>query len=227
MRGLSRGRVNLMGRPESDARPRPFPAAFGRRRVLGPAFLLLLALLLAAPAKAQTRPPLEAAGALDFARSLLAEGDGFGAVGECRRFLYFFPDDPRAGEARQLLTRAEETVRRSPEAGPPELFRGRTEPAPAFSPASRLVRLYQTRLWTFKLSGLAVFQVPTSASYPPTSRYALEAIARHGDLMGVFMTVDRLMRNVTHINQPPFVYARGRRLHYDPVEANDYWWASK
>jgi hypothetical protein len=51
-------------------------------------------------------------------------------------------------------------------------------------------------------------------------------MARHGDLMGVFMTVDRLMRNVTHVNQPPFVYSHGRRLHYDPVEANDGWWSS-
>jgi putative component of membrane protein insertase Oxa1/YidC/SpoIIIJ protein YidD len=189
--------------------------------------LLLLALLLAASAKAQAAPPLEAAGALDFARSLLAEGDGFAAAGECRRFLNFFPDDPRAGEARRLLAQAAETARRSPQSGPPDFIHGRSVPAPAFSPAYALVRFYQTRLWTFKLSGLAAFQVPTSASYPPTSRYALEAIARHGDLMGAFMTVDRLMRNVTHINQPPFVYSRGRRLHYDPVEANDYWWASR
>ena len=194
-----------------------------------PAFsrlLLLLILFMAASVRAQAGPPFEAAGALDFARALLAEGDGFNAAGECRRFLFFFPDDPRAGEARRLLAQAEETARRSPEAGPPELFRGRPVPAPAFSPASGLVRFYQTRLWTFKLSGLTVFQVPTSASYPPTSRYSLEAMARHGDLMGVFMTVDRLMRNVTHVNQPPFVYSHGRRLHYDPVEANDGWWSS-
>lgn len=188
--------------------------------------ILLLALALVVPSQAQAGPPLEALRALDFARVLLAEGDGFSAAGECRRFLHFFPDDPRAGEARQLLAQAGETARRSPEAGPPEFTHGRPVAPPPFSPASALVRFYQTRLWTFKLSGLSVFQVPTSASYPPTSRYSLEAIARHGDLMGIFMTVDRLMRNVTHVNQPPFVYASGRRLHYDPVEANDVWWSS-
>jgi len=181
---------------------------------------------LARPVAAKDPPPLDAARALDFAQALLAEGNGFEAAGECRRFLYFFPDDPRAAEARALLSRADEMARRSPKSGPPELAPARRPTAPSFSPAYSFVRFYQTRLWTFKPGSLASLRVPRSASYPPTSRYALEAIRRHGDFMGAFMTVDRLIRNVTHISRPPFVYDHGRRLHYDPVEANDYWWSS-
>jgi hypothetical protein len=37
------------------------------------------------------------------------------------------------------------------------------------------------------------------------------------------MAVDRLWREVTTMGTPPLVRSHRGLLHYDPLEANDYW----
>ncbi len=59
---------------------------------------------------------------------------------------------------------------------------------------------------------------------PSCSRYAESAFARHGWIIGWFMTTDRLMRcgyDETHLS--PTIRKDGRTLTLDPVEANDFW----
>jgi hypothetical protein len=41
--------------------------------------------------------------------------------------------------------------------------------------------------------------------------------------MGTFMFIDRFFREFTTVGTPPQVRRHGRSLHYDPLEANDYW----
>lgn len=64
---------------------------------------------------------------------------------------------------------------------------------------------------------------PRCPMYPTCSTYALQALAKHGPLTGVFLTVDRLYReNDPHEQQKPIV-KWGYVRFYDPLENNDFW----
>ena len=58
---------------------------------------------------------------------------------------------------------------------------------------------------------------------PHCSAYALMALEKHGPLTGLMMTFDRLIRcGNDEIHLSPEVFVNGRRLTYDPVEANEW-----
>lgn len=63
---------------------------------------------------------------------------------------------------------------------------------------------------------------------PSCSAYGMEAVKRHGILLGLPMAAERIMRN--HQPENPARYPlsdfNGRYLYLDPVEANDFWWAA-
>jgi len=156
-------------------------------------------------------------GPLEFAQVLLRDKDYFGAIGEAKRFIYSHPGDPRIGQARRIienaLSQANNTAR--PSFDP---WRFNSPPAaskPPSGPAVGFVRFYQNHLRTFRVSGCP--------SYPSCSEYTLEAMAKHGAVMGTFMFVDRLFREVSTAGTPPLVRQQGKILHYDPLSANDYW----
>ena len=64
--------------------------------------------------------------------------------------------------------------------------------------------------------------------YPTCSAYGLHAIEKHGVLIGIPMTAERVMRD--HSPNDPARYPlrehRGQFYYWDPVESNDKWWAS-
>lgn len=63
------------------------------------------------------------------------------------------------------------------------------------------------------------------AMYPTCSQYCMEAIKKHGSLLGWIMCSDRLMRDggdETKLSTP--VWINGKRRSYDPVKNNDFWW---
>lgn len=67
---------------------------------------------------------------------------------------------------------------------------------------------------------------PRCRMYPTCSAYALEALDKHGPLLGAMMTVDRLF----HESDPrehrhPIQFGNRLRFH-DPVENNDFWISS-
>lgn len=63
------------------------------------------------------------------------------------------------------------------------------------------------------------------AMYPSCSKYALDAIRRHGSIIGWVMTCDRLMRcGLDETRHTPPVRVGQRILSSDPVENNDFWW---
>jgi hypothetical protein len=63
--------------------------------------------------------------------------------------------------------------------------------------------------------------------HPTCSRYSVDAIRKHGVVMGVILTADRLMHEGDEIRQVPVVKVYDSYRYYDPVENNDFWWAQK
>jgi uncharacterized protein len=61
------------------------------------------------------------------------------------------------------------------------------------------------------------------AMYPTCSAYSLQALRKHGPLMGVFLTVDRLYHEGDPIEQQHPINKWGYIRFYDPLENNDWW----
>jgi uncharacterized protein len=60
--------------------------------------------------------------------------------------------------------------------------------------------------------------------YPTCSQYSLEAVRKHGVLVGLVMTFDRLIHESDEIRRAPQVKVYDSNRYYDPVENNDFWW---
>lgn len=175
-------------------------------RMLTALLVIVLIFLGGVPAWAQDTAAPESPSLFEYAQSLYHEGDPFRAEGELKRFLYFHPQDARADEARELLNTIQATLESQ-----------KTDSPASGSAGSSAVGFYQSHLRTFRS--------PDSScpSYPSCSEYAQKAMDKHGTVMGSFMFVDRFWREATTAGKPPYVYNNGRKLHYDPLEANDYW----
>lgn len=65
---------------------------------------------------------------------------------------------------------------------------------------------------------------PRCPMYPTCSSYSLQALRKHGPLLGVFQTVDRLYRegDAEHEHRQP-VNKWGYVRFYDPLKQNDFW----
>ncbi len=59
--------------------------------------------------------------------------------------------------------------------------------------------------------------------YPTCSGYARQALHKHGPLLGMFMTADRLMHEGDPIEQQEPIIKWGYRRFYDPLSYNDFW----
>jgi uncharacterized protein len=66
---------------------------------------------------------------------------------------------------------------------------------------------------------------PRSVMYPTASGFLGQAVAKHGLLIGMMMTTDRLLHEWDEQKRVPRVVKYGISRAYDPVEANDFWWA--
>jgi putative membrane protein insertion efficiency factor len=85
--------------------------------------------------------------------------------------------------------------------------------------AERLLRFYQKYI-----SPVDGDRCP---SYPTCSQYGLEAVRKHGALLGLVMTFDRLIHESDEIRSAPLVRVGESYRYYDPVENNDFWWYKK
>lgn len=61
-------------------------------------------------------------------------------------------------------------------------------------------------------------------SYPTCSQYGLEAVRKHGALLGLVMTFDRLIHESDEVRSAPLIRVGDSVRCYDPVENNDFWW---
>jgi len=64
-------------------------------------------------------------------------------------------------------------------------------------------------------------------SYPTCSQYAIEAIRKHGALVGMVMGFGRLIHESDEIQRAPKIWINNSYRCYDPVENNDFWWYKK
>lgn len=61
---------------------------------------------------------------------------------------------------------------------------------------------------------------------PTCSHYSLQAIGKHGALMGFVMSADRIVHEYDEQRFVPALWDGRRYRFYDPVENNDFWFAS-
>jgi putative component of membrane protein insertase Oxa1/YidC/SpoIIIJ protein YidD len=172
------------------------------------AFIVACLLLqLGGTALAQDITASEPTALFEYAQRLQDEGDLFRAEGELKRFIYFHPKHARIAEARALLKKIQAQLEEQKKA----------EKQTSGSAGSAAVGFYQSHLRTFRS--------PDSScpSYPNCSSYAMQAMDKHGTMLGSFIYVDRFWREATTVGKPPYIYHNGKKLHYDPLEANDYW----
>ena len=97
------------------------------------------------------------------------------------------------------------------------------EPAPppdetqGFNPALWLVNIYREHV-----SPIDGDRCP---SFPTCSSYSVQAMEKHGFLLGWMMTVDRLLHEGQEETKvSPVVYYEGKWRIFDPVRNNDFWW---
>lgn len=60
--------------------------------------------------------------------------------------------------------------------------------------------------------------------YPSCSAYSIEAIKKHGALVGFVMTADRLIHESNEMDHAPLFLDGNTAKYYDPVSNNDFWW---
>ena len=63
-----------------------------------------------------------------------------------------------------------------------------------------------------------------SNMYPTGSDYARRAFRKHGALLGIVLTTERLMHEGNEVIVAPRIKKYGVWRVYDPVEANVWWW---
>ena len=88
------------------------------------------------------------------------------------------------------------------------------------SMAGTLIHIYQG-----PLNHLSAVKDGGCPMHPNCSSYGLEALAKHGPLMGWIMTCDRLMRcGRDECDLSPEIIVDGRWKTLDTIDQNDRWW---
>ena len=60
--------------------------------------------------------------------------------------------------------------------------------------------------------------------HPTCSRYSVESIRKHGPVIGIVMTADRMMHELDEQDLAPLIKVGNRYRYSDPVRNNDFWW---
>lgn len=98
------------------------------------------------------------------------------------------------------------------------VHRDGTEHSVAATPFLWLLGFYQT-----VISPLDGDRCPM---YPTCSQYSVQAIRKHGPIIGVVMTADRLIHEADEQRFAPLDKVGDRYRFIDPVADNDFWWSA-
>jgi len=80
-------------------------------------------------------------------------------------------------------------------------------------------------LAAFYRTGPSRLMIHHCPSFPSCPDYALQAAARHGLILGAFLTADRLIHEGGRLKEGPLAVVEGRLKLYDPLAANTFWWS--
>jgi len=95
-------------------------------------------------------------------------------------------------------------------------------PGSGARPFSGLIGFYRG-----PLNHLSAVRRGRCSMYPSCSQYGLQALAKHGELIGWVMACDRLLRcGRDTIHRVPQVRVGDAILFFDPLKNNDFWWAA-
>ncbi|MBI2441918.1 MAG: membrane protein insertion efficiency factor YidD [Lentisphaerae bacterium] len=78
------------------------------------------------------------------------------------------------------------------------------------------------KLYQDGLSSLGTVKCPM---HPSCSNYCIQTIRKHGAPIGIMMTAERLIHEADEKKHAPMIRAYGKLRFFDPVAANDFWWA--
>ncbi len=92
-------------------------------------------------------------------------------------------------------------------------------PSIAETPFIWLLRIYQQHIT--KVDG------DRCSMHPTCSQYSVQAIHRHGPLIGIVMTSDRLIHEYDEQGRSPLIKVGNRWRYDDSVSNNDFWWSDK
>jgi len=95
---------------------------------------------------------------------------------------------------------------------------------PAIEPPVSLSTGIFDRLLRFYQQVISEVDGARSNMYPTGSDYARRVIKKHGALLGIVLTAERLLREGNEKQVSPRIRKYGIWRIYDPVEANDWWW---
>ncbi|MBI4495692.1 MAG: membrane protein insertion efficiency factor YidD [Deltaproteobacteria bacterium] len=101
-----------------------------------------------------------------------------------------------------------------------------TAPRPAALPETPKHRISAAALRLF-IDYISPVDGDRCPSYPTCSQYGLQAIQKHGPLIGWVMIFDRLIHEFDEVHRARPLEAHGRTRYFDPVENNDFWWFRK
>jgi len=97
-------------------------------------------------------------------------------------------------------------------------------PAPPVSEGSLPALVFDAYLRFFQ-QVISPVDGARSTMYPTGSAYARQVIKKHGALVGVVLTTERLMHEGNEEQVASRIKKYGIWRVYDPVEANDRWWS--
>jgi putative component of membrane protein insertase Oxa1/YidC/SpoIIIJ protein YidD len=71
---------------------------------------------------------------------------------------------------------------------------------------------------------LSLFNTVKCPMEPSCSNYSILAVKKHGAIIGVVLTADRLLHEPDEQHIAPMIIKEKRPKFLDPVENNDFWW---
>lgn len=92
-------------------------------------------------------------------------------------------------------------------------------PSVAATPFTWLLGIYQNHVSTVDGDRCPL--------YPTCSQYSVLAIRKHGPVIGIIMTADRLIHEGDEQQLAPRKKVGNRDRFFDPLENNDFWWSGK
>ncbi|MBI5374063.1 MAG: membrane protein insertion efficiency factor YidD [Candidatus Schekmanbacteria bacterium] len=113
----------------------------------------------------------------------------------------------------------------------PDEFNSKSNGSTANKDDFTISEIVTSPLRSLFLGGLKIYQLGVAdiggsrcGMYPSCSSYGVLAVKKHGGLIGLAMTADRLIHEAEELQTGALVNKGGKVLVYDPLEYNDFWW---